>query len=188
MQCAKSAQKANLVLGQLSRAVHFRDKDVFIALYKTYVRCHLEYCIQAWCPWKQSDIDILESVQKRAVNMVSGLLSHTYEDKLREVGLMSLVQRRQRGDMIQTWKILSGHDQIDRNSMFTLATDVASRSTRQSTDPLHIVKPLAKLDLRRHFFSIRVCDPWNDIPLDIRQSPTLNSFKNSYDKWLEAFL
>ena len=72
--------------------------------------------------------------------------NHTYEDKLREVGLLSLVQRRQRGDMIQTWKILIGYDRVDRNSMFTLATDIASRSTRQSTDPLYIVKPLAKLD------------------------------------------
>ena len=45
--CAKAANKANQVLGQMARAIHFRDKDVWVKLYKTYVRCHLEYSIQA---------------------------------------------------------------------------------------------------------------------------------------------
>ena len=50
IQCAKAAGKANLVLGQLSRAVTYRDKDTFVRLYKVYVRPHLEYAVQSWCP------------------------------------------------------------------------------------------------------------------------------------------
>ena len=45
MQCAKAAKKANSVLGQLTRAVSYRDKDTFISLYSTYVRPHLEYAV-----------------------------------------------------------------------------------------------------------------------------------------------
>ena len=36
IQCAKAAQKANAVLGQLSRGVSYRDKDCFMSLYQTY--------------------------------------------------------------------------------------------------------------------------------------------------------
>ena len=43
------AGRANGVLGQISRAVKYRDRKTFIQLYKVYVRPHLEYCIQA-CP------------------------------------------------------------------------------------------------------------------------------------------
>ena len=49
-QCSKAAKKANQVLGQMVRAFHYRDKQTWIKLYKTYVRCHLEYSIQAWSP------------------------------------------------------------------------------------------------------------------------------------------
>ena len=49
-QCAKAASKANQILGQMMRAFHYRDKYTWIRLYKTYVRCHLEYSVQAWNP------------------------------------------------------------------------------------------------------------------------------------------
>ena len=48
LYCAKVAAKANGVLGQLSRAVMYRDSTTFINLYLVYVRPILEYCIQAW--------------------------------------------------------------------------------------------------------------------------------------------
>ena len=49
-QCAKAARTAQMVLGQLGRAFHFRDKYVFVRLYKTNVRPHLEFAGQAWAP------------------------------------------------------------------------------------------------------------------------------------------
>ena len=64
---------------------------------KTYVRPHLEYCIQAWNPWLIKDKEILEKVQKRAISMTSGLSGSTYEEKLRKVGLTSLEERRKNG-------------------------------------------------------------------------------------------
>ena len=134
-QCAKAAKKANQVLGQMSRAFSYRDKVTFIRLYKQYVRPHLEYAIQAWCPWTDSDIDLLESVQKRVIKMVSGLKSITYEDRLAEVGLTSLVDRRRRGDMIEVWKILHGKENVEKSKRFTLAADAAQRPTRQSSSP-----------------------------------------------------
>ena len=60
IQCAKATGKANLVLGQLSRAVTYRDKDTFVKLYKVYVRPHLEYTVQSWCPWSSTDKQVLE--------------------------------------------------------------------------------------------------------------------------------
>ena len=70
-QCAKAAKKANMVLGQLTRGVGYRDKKVYIDLYKTYVRPHLEYCVPAWCRWTIGDREVLEAVQRRAVKAVT---------------------------------------------------------------------------------------------------------------------
>ena len=46
-QCAKAARTTQTVLSQIARAFHFRDKNVFLNLYKQYVRPHLEFAVQA---------------------------------------------------------------------------------------------------------------------------------------------
>ena len=104
LQCAKAAKTANAVLGQISRAVSYRDKVTFLKLFRTYVRPHLEYCIQAWSPWTQGDIDVLENVQKRAIGMVTNFKGRTYEEKLAEAGMITLEARRRRGDLLQAYR------------------------------------------------------------------------------------
>ena len=47
---------------------------------------------------------------------------------------------------------------------------------------LFLTKP-ARLDLRKHFFSVRIPPIWNALPLPVRQSTSVNQFKNSYDKF-----
>ena len=96
----------------MSRPFTYRDKYNWIRLYTVYVRPNLEYAVQAWSPWNQKDIDLLEDVQKRVVRMTAGLKPGTYQDKLKELGLPSLEERRRRSDMIQTWKILHQHDDV----------------------------------------------------------------------------
>ena len=183
-QCAKAAKKANQVLGQMARAFTYRDKSTWVKLYIQYVRPHLEYAIQAWCPWTDADIEILENVQRRAVRMISGLQSSTYENRLAEIGLMSLVTRRQRGDMIEVWKLLHGKENVDKSHWFTLASEVAMRPTRQSSAPLAIKPPHWKGEIRRNFFSNRVVEHWNHLPQTLQNSSDINSFKNHYDSLL----
>jgi ABC-type transporter MlaC component len=38
LQCTTAAEKANLILGQLSRGITYRDKQTFLKLFKVYVR------------------------------------------------------------------------------------------------------------------------------------------------------
>ena len=47
-------------------------------LYKHLVRPHLEYAMQAWSSWLRRDIDLLESVQRRATKMIAGFHDLTY--------------------------------------------------------------------------------------------------------------
>ena len=107
-----AALKGNQALGQLLRAFTYRDKATYVKLYKQYVRPHLECCVQAWSSWLQKDVELIENVQKRAVKAVSGL-SGSYEDKLKTLHLQSLVDRCLRGDMIQTFKMIKGIDNVE---------------------------------------------------------------------------
>ena len=179
VQCAAAVKKANSVLGQMARTFSYRDKVTWTRLYQQYVRPHLEYAIQSWNPWTVADTELLESVQKRAINMIPGLTG-LYEQKLMEVGLTTLVERRSRGDMIEVWKILHGKEDVDFKTWFSLVDDYHSRTTRLS-DSLILAKPKAKLDIRKYFFSHRVVDRWNALPYKVKNADCLDTFKCIYD-------
>jgi len=66
------------------------NTDEFKILYKTYVRPHMEFCIQAWSPYLQKDTKCLENIQRRATKMVHGLKDIAYEDRLKILGLISI--------------------------------------------------------------------------------------------------
>ena len=76
-QCLEAARRAGTVITQSSRAFLYRDRKIFIQLYKQFVRCHLEFAIPSWSHWLIGDIDKLECVQKSAVNLVVGLVGQT---------------------------------------------------------------------------------------------------------------
>ena len=146
LQCREAARRATTVLSQISRVFMYRDKRTFLQLYKQFVRCHLEFAVQAWSPWLIGDIELLEGVQRRAVNMSAGLQGLSYEEKLRELNLCTLVERRKKFDMVQVFKILGGIDNVDFSSWFTLVNLIPSRNNT---------------DIRRNFFSNRVVSTWN---------------------------
>ena len=187
LQCARAATKANLVLGQLARAVTYRDRTTFIRLYQMYVWPHLEYAAQSWCPWNVADKEILEKVQRRAINMVSNLRGRTYEEKLSELGMVNLEARRRRRNMIQIFKILSGIDHVQPATWFILENTLVregAAQTRSTTSNHTIMEMWANTDIRRNFFSQRMIKPWNNLPDQIKSVSSVDIFKNDYDIWL----
>ena len=182
LQCAKAAMKANQVLGQLLRTFQCRNKDVLTQLFKVFVRPHLEYAVQAWSPYTMKDIDLLEKVQRRMVRQISGIKG-TYEEKLVQIGLTTLQDRRERGDCIEIFKMMKGFTNVDQTIWFDKILRTEGPQTRLSADPWALELKPARLDLRKNFFSIRAVHSWNALPFAIKQSTTINQFKNSYDKY-----
>ena len=63
-----------------------------------------------------SDREVLEKVQIKAVNLITGLKGKTYLEKLNELGLLTMDQRRKRFDLIQTFKLIRGNDKVNAKS------------------------------------------------------------------------
>ena len=66
---------------------------------------------------------------------------------------------------------------MDYREFFSL---VENKRTRGHS--LTINKVRSKLQIRKHFFSQRVVNKWNNLPEKVVQADTINSFKNRYDK------
>ena len=180
--CSEAVRIANFKLYQISKSFHYRDKDVFLNLYKRFVRPNLEFSTVAWCPWTNEDKANIESVQMKAVNMISGLTSNNYEGKLIELKLESLESRREMFDMVQVYKILHNIDKVDETTWFTRVDNSHNRVTRLAADPYNLVKKRANNELYKNFFSRRVIDSWNNLPSDIKSARNINIFKAMYKK------
>ena len=114
--------RANRVLGMIRVSFACLNIQMFLNMYTALVRPLLEYCVQVWSPYKIGQIKLLERVQRRATRLVPQLKDLCYEDRLAQLGLTRLEERRHRGDMIETYKILTGKERIDPNTLFQTAT------------------------------------------------------------------
>ena len=162
-QCTEAAKKASTVLRLIKRQFHEINILRFRILYKTFVWPHLEYCVQVWSPHLRKDINTLERIQMRATKLVPELRHLTYNEHLRRLDLTTLEKRRLRGDLIETYKILSGKESIDIAKFFTLNDSLHNlRGHRYK-----LFKDRSHLNVRKFFFSQRVVDSWNKLPAHV---------------------
>jgi len=177
-QVDKASSSANKILGMIKRTFVSKGREIIIPLYKSIVRPHLEYCIQAWRPHYKKDIEKLEAVQRRTTKIISGMEGLSYEERLKKLGLPSLEYRRIRGDLIEVFKIYKGWTNLNFHDFFTPA------ASNLRGHKLKLFKTRFNTDVGKFTFANRVIDMWNSLPEDLLECTTLNAFKNSIDKVL----
>ena len=169
-----SISKAKSSLAWFLRNTLSRDSYVMKTAYKSLVRHNLEYCCQVWSPkarfgnWK-TILDI-EAVQRTFTRVVEGMSDLNYEERLKKLGMTTLLERRMRGDLIETFKILNGF-----NNYGTDFFNLSDRTGNLVSRP----KKLTNVD----FLGERVKNYWNKLPEHVKNRNSINSFKNALDKF-----
>ena len=176
-------KKAHVVLSQIKRTFVHRDDIVFPKIYQAYVRPLLEYAVEVWNPMKIEDVKQIEKVQRRATRLVRSQSYESYEQRLKNLGMTTLEERRRRGDMIQTFKIINDYSGIDKDDFFHFVRDRHDIETRSVSSDL-LVPEKCHLNVRKNFFVCRVVNDWNSLPLHVRESGSVNGFKNNYDDYM----
>ena len=117
-QCVFAAQKGNCILGCIKTSMTNRVREMNVLFYSALVRPYLQYCIQACGSQHKKDVELLEWVQRGTKKMLTGMKHHSYEERLKELGLFAWANSdRTRGN---GFKLRQGRFRLDiRRKFFT---------------------------------------------------------------------
>jgi hypothetical protein len=90
----QQTKKENQRLGMIKRSFDYMDKDMFLTVFKSIVRPHLEYGSSVWSVIYKKEAIQLENVQRRATKLIKNIQHKTYTQRLKYLGLPSLQYRR----------------------------------------------------------------------------------------------
>ena len=99
--------------------------------------------------------------------------------RLKYLGLTQLVERRFRGDMMETFKILTEKVDIKSETFFQMRNE---RGDPELFRGKKIFKKRSRKFQRRNVFSQQVVNPWNKLSRKEIQSLKTSSFKDRFDK------
>jgi len=144
------------------------------------VRPHLKYCVQFCTPQFKKDEELLERVQQRATKMIRGPEHLCYEERLRDLGLLSLKNRRLRGELINILRVGVRRMGPDSFQWFPV-TGQGQRAQTKAQEVLNVNR-------KQNFFTLRVTEHWNRLPRETVDSPSLGIFKTHLHKVLCSLL
>ncbi|GAB0178122.1 hypothetical protein GRJ2_000277500 [Grus japonensis] len=113
------------------------------------------------------------------MKMIRGLEHLSYEDRLRELGLLSLEKRRLQGHLIAAFQYLK---RVYRKAGEGLVTRAWSDRTRGNGFKLK--EGRFRLGIKKKFFTVRVVRHWNRLPREVVAAPSLEAFKARLDEAL----
>ena len=178
------ATRAKTVASWVLSVFKTRDKLTMCTAYKSLVRSHLEYCCPLWNPTKQSDIQLLEEVQRTFTSKISGVQHLDYWTRLKRLGLMSLQRRRERYIIIQIWKILNCKAPNDVGIQFTAPS---RRGIQAKLPPINKNSSLRNQTRYDNSFSVLGPRLWNILPSHLTMITSSMVFKNKLTDYFWNF-
>ena len=183
--CQSKVNKANSILGCLKHTFKNMTEEIFLMLYKAMIRPHLEYASCVWSPHLKRDQDAIERVQRRATKLVPGIRDLSYNQRLKHLELPTLKYRRERADVIETFRILKQQHEINTDCRCPECPEKHMLQINESTRTRgHSCKLTVHhaTRARRHFFSSRVISDWNKLSESTVSSETVSQFKKQLQK------
>ena len=144
-----------------------------LPLYKSLVRPHLEYAVQFWSPHLRRYINKMERVQIKATQMIREIRNHSYQQRLKNLELISLIQRRLRGQLIEVFKYLNILKNVSPICLFF------NDWTLNNGNKLLVER--FNSSVAQHFLSINITTTWNALHYYVVNSRTVNTFKSRLD-------
>ncbi|KAF2345575.1 Chromo domain [Trinorchestia longiramus] len=120
----------------------------------------------------------LKKSQRRVTKMNPELCNFSYERRLQLLELISLEQRRLRGQLTETYKYFNGLNNVTLEGLFKRDGNLRIRNNGHK-----LILRNFKTSQAMNFFPVKIAATWNQLPENVVSAGTVNTFKNSLDKY-----
>ena len=156
-------------------------RKTLVNLYKTMVRPVIEYACAVYDNLNLYETVRLERIQRNAALIVTGAFTRTATDKLLEdLGWNSLADRRKFYRMSTMYKIT--HDLTPNYLKRLLPMPNVNRTRYNLRNIQDLTLVHSKKQYHAKSFFPKSVREWNQLPIDLRNSPSITTFKNQYKK------
>ena len=157
---------------------HFSSRQLS-SLYWGYVLPHILYCANVWSGRSKQNYDTLNKLHKRAAYMVSKKTWLTPSSEvLNELSWPSLEKLLWKASCCMVYKCVKQLTPQIIYDKLTFSDDVKSRHTRD-TGKMLLRPPHCRTEFYKRSFFVSACDNWNNLPLTVKESPSITSFKKN---------
>ena len=169
-------KKANSTLGFLRRNLNINSTSVKEQAYKSLVRPSLEYACSVWDPYFAEDINLIESVQRRAARYVTGRQNNTssVSDLIDQLNWRKLADRRVDARLAMLYKIIHEKVAISKTNRLIPPHRLSRNMHTQSFQ-----MPSCRTQLRQNSFFPRTIKAWNNLPLNTVMCDSVESFRTA---------
>ena len=170
-------KKVNKGLNVIRRLRDFFDIKILTTVYQTLVQPYFDYCSQVWGGFGTTLCDKLQRLQNRAVRIItkSGYEVRSVLNLLNQLGLPNLEARRNQQLNILMYKVRHEMAPSSLSNMFQKTNEVHEHQTRQAKHDFQ--PPKLKTNYLKKAFSYRGAVAWNNLPSEIKNSESINTFK-----------
>ncbi len=166
----------------LGRVRMLLDHKTALTIYKTLILPVLDYCdfIYYGIYRDQETLQQLQNCAFRAILQVDRY-THTADTHI-SLNMDTLDKHRKKHVSVQVYKYLNCPGPIACRNMFTFTMDYHSVNTRASQKPTLVI-PCVNLSMSHRnirYFGAKI---WSEIPDDIKQSSSLDTFKENVYKY-----
>lgn len=172
--CTKLSPKVGLLhkLKSILPAKHV------VNVYRTTIQPLIDYCITTWGYAAKKYISKVQHLQNRAARIITGNYSWEINgtELVKQLGWQNIVQRRDYFTAVLVFKALNGIAPDHIQDLFTFARDINLRPTR-NTAQNRLYVPKIRKSVYSQSLQYNGAKTWNDLPLTIRNSKTLDTFK-----------
>ncbi|KAF2344963.1 hypothetical protein FHG87_024281 [Trinorchestia longiramus] len=117
-----------------------------------------------------------KKIQRKATKIIPELRNLIFKRRLQRLELISLEQRRLRGQLIETYKYLNGLNYVTLEALFQRDSNVRTRNNGQE-----LITRNFKTSQALNLFPVKIAATWNQLPENMVSAGTVNTFKNRLD-------
>ena len=166
-------------LVQINRIKHLLDRKSLLLMINAFVFSKLFYCSTVWGNTSKSNIKKLQLVQNFAGKIVLGLKKFDHISQgLKSLGWLSIEDKLRLNTAVMVHKCLQHRVPIYLKDKFVYRSQVHNRQLR-SVDNNELNLPHCRLSTGQRSFAFRGAKVWNSLPLDLKLTSSLRTFKKN---------